>query len=106
MRRHHSQVRNSSWTRFFDGVQCHQNRIGRSLPNAVYRQPVSIPQGSRSAEISFLATVTLVVFLPSIGISISFCPAEAFRGLLAFFLGALVSAAAPPTLLRSASIRS
>jgi len=54
MRRHHSQVRNSSWTRFFDGVTCHQNRIGRSLPNAVYRQPVSIPQGSRSAEISFL----------------------------------------------------
>src|SRR6266481_4529671 len=39
---------------FFDGVTCHQNRIGRSLPNAVYRQPVSIPQGSRSAEISFL----------------------------------------------------
>ena len=54
MRRHHSQVRNSPWTRFFDGVTCHQNHIGRSLPNAVYRQPVSIPQGARSAEISFL----------------------------------------------------
>src|SRR5260370_197709 len=54
MRRHHSQVRNSSWTRFFDGVTCHQNRIGRSLPNAVYRQPVSIPQGPPTAETSFL----------------------------------------------------
>lgn len=54
MRRHHSQVRNSSWTRFFDGVKCQQNRIGRSLPNAVHRQPVSIPQGACSAEISFL----------------------------------------------------
>ena len=43
----------------------------------------------------FLAAVTLGAFLPSIGINISFCPPEAFRGLLAFFLGALVSAAAP-----------
>ena len=36
----------------------------------------------------------------------SFCPAAACRGFLADFFGALVSAAAPPTLLRSASIKS
>ena len=30
--RHHSQVRNSPWTMFFNGVTCHQNHIGRSLP--------------------------------------------------------------------------
>jgi hypothetical protein len=33
--------------------------------------------------------------LPAIGISISFWPAAAFRGFLADFFGALVSAAAP-----------
>src|SRR4249920_556640 len=32
--RHHSQVRNSPWTKFFNGVTCHQNRNGRSLPDA------------------------------------------------------------------------
>ena len=32
--RHHSQVRNSPWTRFFNGVTRHQNRNGRSLPGA------------------------------------------------------------------------
>ena len=45
-------------------------------------------------------------FLPSIGISISFCPAAALRGFLVGFFDALVSAAAPPMLLRRASIRS
>src|SRR3954469_25051149 len=30
-RRHHSQVRNSPWTRFFNGVTCHQNY--RPLPS-------------------------------------------------------------------------
>jgi len=44
--------------------------------------------------------------LPAIGISISFWPAAAFFAFLAGFFGALVSAAAPPTLRRSASIRS
>ena len=34
-RRHHSQVRNSPWTMFFNGVACHQNHIGRSLPSSV-----------------------------------------------------------------------
>ena len=53
MRRHHSQVRSSSWTRFFDGVTYHQNHIGRSLPNAVYRQPVSIPQGAQERRDQF-----------------------------------------------------
>src|SRR5258708_5364909 len=53
MRRHHSQVRSSSWTRFFDGVTYHQNHIGRSLPNAVYRQPVSIPQGPQERRDQF-----------------------------------------------------
>jgi hypothetical protein len=45
-------------------------------------------------------------FLPSIGISISFCPAAALRGFVADFFGDLVSAVAPPTLRRSASIKS
>ena len=30
-----SQVRNSPWTMFFNGVACHQNHIGRSLPGSV-----------------------------------------------------------------------
>jgi len=30
-----TQVRNSPWTRFFNGITCHQNHIGRSLPAAV-----------------------------------------------------------------------
>ena len=34
-RRHHSQARNSPWTKFFYGVTCHQKLIGRSLPLAV-----------------------------------------------------------------------
>jgi hypothetical protein len=44
-------------------------------------------------------------FLPSIGISISFCPLEALRGFLVG-LAAFAGAASLPTLLRSASIRS
>jgi hypothetical protein len=47
-------VRNNPWTRFFNGVTCHQNRIGRSLPVGNLAQPVSIPQGERSAAHSFL----------------------------------------------------
>ena len=42
----------------------------------------------------------------SIGISISFWPLAAFRDFFAGFFGDLVSAAPPPTLRRSASIRS
>ena len=53
-RRHHSQVRYSPWTMFFNGVTCHQNRIGRSLPVGNVAQPVSIPQGEHSAAQSFL----------------------------------------------------
>ena len=45
-------------------------------------------------------------FFPAIGISISVCLAAALRGFLALFFGALASEPAPPTLLRSASIRS
>ena len=45
-------------------------------------------------------------FLPAIGINISFCPAAAWRGFFTDFFGPFVSAAAPPTLRRSASIRS
>jgi hypothetical protein len=48
----------------------------------------------------------LAVFLPAIGISSSFCPADAFFDLLAGFTAGFDSVAAPPTLLRSASIRS
>ena len=43
----------------------------------------------------FLAAVSFACFLPAIGISISFWPAAAFRGFLADFFGAVVSAAAP-----------
>jgi hypothetical protein len=32
--RHHSQARNNPWTMFFNGVTCHQNHNGRSLPGA------------------------------------------------------------------------
>jgi hypothetical protein len=52
--RHHSQVRNNPWTMFFNGVTCHQNRIGRSLPVGNLAPAVSIPQGARSAAHSFL----------------------------------------------------
>src|SRR6201987_4270384 len=55
----------------------------------------------------FFAAVSLAGFLPAIGISISLWRAAAFRGFLADFFGALVSAGTPPpTLRRSASIRS
>ena len=54
----------------------------------------------------FFAGVSLACFLPAIGISISFWPTDAFRGFLGDFCGALVAAAGPPTLRRSASIRS
>jgi hypothetical protein len=54
----------------------------------------------------FFDAASLAGFLPTIGISISFWPAAVLRGFLAAFFGALVSAAAPPTLCRSASIRS
>src|ERR1700746_3412864 len=55
----------------------------------------------------FFAAVSFAGFLPAIGISISLWPAAAFRGFLADFFDALVSAAAaPPTLCRRASIRS
>ncbi|WP_426437208.1 hypothetical protein [Bradyrhizobium genosp. P] len=43
--------------------------------------------------------VSFAGFLPSIGISISFWPAAAFRGFLAGFFGASASAAPPPTVL-------
>src|SRR3954447_1068232 len=45
-------------------------------------------------------------FLPAIGINIFFCPAAALRGFFTGFFVAFVSAAAPPTLRRNASIRS
>jgi flagellar motility protein MotE (MotC chaperone) len=45
-------------------------------------------------------------FLPAIGINISFWPDAAFFGFLVGFFVARVSPAAPPTLRRSASIRS
>src|ERR1700688_447333 len=54
----------------------------------------------------FFAAVSFACFLPAIGISISFWSAAALRGFLVGFVVALGSAAAPPTLLRSASIRS
>ena len=55
----------------------------------------------------FFAAVSFAAFLPVIGISISLWPAAAFRGFLPDFFGASASAAAaPPTLRRSASIRS
>jgi hypothetical protein len=38
----------------------------------------------------FFAAVTFACFLPAIGISISFCPADALRGFLAPFFGASV----------------
>ena len=56
--------------------------------------------------VGFFAAASFTGFFPSIGISISFWPAALFFGFLAGFFVALVSAAAPPTLLRSASIRS
>jgi hypothetical protein len=54
----------------------------------------------------FFPAVSFACFLPEIGISISFWPAAAFRGFLPDSFGAFVSAAAPPTLRRNASIRS
>jgi hypothetical protein len=54
----------------------------------------------------FFVAASLADFLPAIGISISFWPAAALRGFLPDFFGALVSAAAPPALRRSASITS
>ncbi len=48
----------------------------------------------------FFAAVSYACFLPAIGINISFWPVAAFRGFFADFFGALVSAAAPPTLRR------
>jgi hypothetical protein len=58
-------------------------------------------------DVGFFAVGSFEAFLPSIGISISFWPAAALRGFLAGFFGALVSAGAlPPTLRRSASIKS
>src|SRR5580692_2885841 len=54
----------------------------------------------------FFAAVSFACFLPKIGMSISFWPLDALRGFLAAFFGALVSAGAPPTLRRRASIRS
>jgi hypothetical protein len=47
----------------------------------------------------FFAAASFPDFLPWIGISICLWPAVAFRGFFAGFFGALVSAAAPPTLL-------
>src|SRR5450631_3993695 len=47
---------------FFNGVTCHQNRIGRSLPVGNLAQPVSIPQGEHSAAHTFLG-----VFVKSCG---------------------------------------
>ena len=54
----------------------------------------------------FFTTASFAAFLPVIGISISFWPADAFLDFLAGFFGAWVSAEAPLTLRRSASIRS
>jgi hypothetical protein len=55
----------------------------------------------------FFAAVSFAAFLPASGISISLWPAVALCGFLPDFFGALASAAAaPPTLCRSASIRS
>jgi hypothetical protein len=54
-----------------------------------------------------IAAVSLESFLPAIGINISFWPDAAFFGFLAgFFESGDAAAAAPPTLFRSASIRS
>jgi hypothetical protein len=55
----------------------------------------------RCGLLVFFEAVSFVVFLPSIGISISFCPVEAFRN---FFAGLAGSAA--PTLRRSCSANS
>ena len=53
MRSHHSQFRSSSWTRFFDGFTCHQNHIGRSLPNAVLSFKRGMPSWSASIRQPF-----------------------------------------------------
>jgi hypothetical protein len=49
----------------------------------------------------FFSAASFAAFLPAIGISISFWPADAFLDFLAGFFGAWVSAEAPPTLRRS-----
>jgi hypothetical protein len=52
-RRHHSQARNNPWTMFFYGENA--TKIVTAAPfRAQSRPPVSIPQGGRGAEISFL----------------------------------------------------
>jgi hypothetical protein len=51
----------------------------------------------RDLAAGFFVAASFAGLLPAIGISISFCPAVAFRGFLAGFFGASVSAAAPPT---------
>src|SRR6476659_7536416 len=68
-------------------------------------QPANYADFRCGLDAGFFAVVSLAAFLPEIGISISFWPAAALRGFLADFCGAL-SAAAPPALRRSASIRS
>jgi hypothetical protein len=59
----------------------------------------------RCLAAGFFAAVSFC-FLPSIGISVSFWSAAALRGFFPAYFGALLSAAVPPTLRRSASIRS
>jgi hypothetical protein len=52
----------------------------------------------------FFAAASFAGFLPAIGMSISFCPVDALLDFLAGFFEAGDAAAAPPTLLRSASL--
>jgi hypothetical protein len=58
----------------------------------------------RCGDADFFAVVSLAVFLPSIGISISFCPLASLRGFFEGFESLAGSEA--PTLRRNASMRS
>ena len=46
-------MRDSPWTRFFNGVKCHQNHIGRSLPTGSLPATRFYPTGGERAAPSF-----------------------------------------------------
>jgi hypothetical protein len=51
-RRHHSQVRNSPWTMFFDGVNPPKT-LRPLLSGSKYRNPFLPPQAGRRSELVF-----------------------------------------------------
>jgi len=88
------------------GVAPFGRRNARRCPEKGEREHRSRQADFRCDLDAGFVDASFACFLPAIGISISFCPADAFRAFFAGFFGAEVSAAAPPTLRRSASIRS